>query len=68
MVEAKQGEGWAHTSAMLAQIANVGGYMFAKHPRGYSPTEFNPTTKKQKVQHSAAHKLAVMKYLWTDAK
>lgn len=60
-MEGRQQSEWAHTAAMLAQIANVGCFILAKRPRTYKASDFNPTLapEKRKPRKSAWGMLAL---------
>lgn len=69
MAEGRQRAGWDQTSALLAQLANVGCYLLAKKPKVYNPADFNPTVKrKAKAKRTAADKLQMLKFMFTKAK
>lgn len=54
MVDGHRSESWQHTSALLCLLANVHRDV-KKHPRAYSPAEFNPAFKKDNEPPIKSH-------------
>jgi plasmid replication initiation protein len=51
MAEARSRQAWAHTSSLLAMLANI--HRDPKKTRAYKPADFNP--------HASSRKLSVAK-------
>jgi len=65
MAEARGRDNWAHTSAVLALVANVN--RDPKKTRAYKPSDFDPySTRRQRDEAIEVQDLAVLKDAFTN--
>lgn len=65
MADARRRDGWQHTSALLAMLANVHRNP-KKKPQPFTPAEFNPLADERKKPVKAKTGVRTLKTIFVD--